>query len=216
MRFIIILSIFTIITSLVISAQPDVPPPTETIYTPDSSMQFAVADLNSIPPTLQPFMRYLSLYNIPKLQRKSIGRDVSFAIHSLSRRRKPHIPVFVGGSDETVIRINLRDYDIPRSAWDNLGRKGSGPKPFPEPYFHAFGQEETVFDQVLTKRTREVGTGKFVWQNGQKVEQKRIEQFDVIEKIPSGTARGISLTSAPWLDVKMVTTLYGATGSEFP
>lgn len=119
---------------------PQVPPigKDEILYTPDSSVRWALHDLKSIPPEVQPYIRYLSLYNIPKKDRPSVAKTISFVVNSLSTRRHPYIPSFVSGSDETVIRINIKDYNWKAEVWENFAKKGSGVRPFPEPYFHAF------------------------------------------------------------------------------
>lgn len=141
-KLLFILFVCAALPLLVFSQEPVV----NVIQTPDTSVKYAVGDLLTLPASVQPYVRYLSLYNVPKSNRREVARLVSFTINSLSKRSK-EIPVFVGASDETLIRINLKDYDIDPSQWDELGRKGSGPKAFPEPYFHAFAtriDEETV------------------------------------------------------------------------
>jgi len=107
-----------------------------TRFTPDSSVRLAAQDLASVPRQERKYIRYLSLYNIPKEKRREVAQTVSFLVNSLGRRKKMYIPLFVGNSDETVIRLSIDQYDWNTSAWENLGYKGSGPKAQPEPYFH--------------------------------------------------------------------------------
>ena len=128
---------FTIIYWLLVGSTTQAQPiPNVNLWTPDSSVKFALADLKTLPPNIQPYIRYLSLYNTPKEHRKKFGQTVSFVVNSLGTRRKMYIPVFVGGSDETVIRLNIKEYEWKTDQFDNLARNGSGPRPFPEPYFH--------------------------------------------------------------------------------
>ncbi len=127
-----------IMSSLVVGPQ-DGPPPVivdEKLYTPESSIYFALADLKTLPPEQYTHIRYLSLYNIPANKRDDFAKIVSFVCNSLSTRRKIYIPVFVGASDKTVIRINIKDYDWKPEVWDKLAREGSGVRAFAEPYFH--------------------------------------------------------------------------------
>jgi len=189
------------------------------IYTPDSSLRFAMGDCATLPADLQPYVRYISLHNISKSQRRDAARTVSFVMNSLSKRRKMYIPVFVGASNETVIRINLKDYDIDPKAWELLGKNGSGPKAFPEPYFHAYAerQEHQIVDKV-TRQEVKVPTGYYVKDAaGKIVPQYRIEYTDVIEKVTSGSVkRSKEYMHAPWLDTTTIALLCKATASDFP
>lgn len=189
------------------------------LYTPDSSMRFAAGDLALLPPDVQPYIRYLSLYNVPAAQRPEYARTVSFVLNSLSKRKKMYIPVFVGASDQTVIRVNLQDYEIDPKVWDQLGRQGSGPKPFPEPYFHANveKQDHEIVDRV-TRTTKQVPTGYYVRDAyGQVVPQYRTEYVNVVEKVPSGhVRRSYQLMSAPWVDPPTAQVLCAGTRSDFP
>lgn len=190
----------------------------EPLYTPDSSVKFALGDLLTLPDTYRPYIRYLSLYNYNKTERVERARIVSFTINSLSRRKTMYIPVFVGASNATVIRINLKDYDIDPKEWDNLGAKGSGPKPFPEPYFHAHATDinSRVVEHRVTK-TRQVPTGQYVYnQQGQIVPQMRNESYEVIEKTEAKGTGDKVLVRAPWCDNTSLKALEDATHSEFP
>jgi hypothetical protein len=223
-KFFAILAIVcaTIIASFGLS-QPPAPPaavpgiPIGELSTPDASIRFAMGDLASLPVDHQPYMRYLSLYNIQKEKRVDVARLVSFTVNSLSRRKKIYIPVFVGASDQTVIRLNLKDYEIDPKVWDEFGRKGSGPKPYPDPYFHAFADkvEFEVIDRVTRKEKKVPYTTTDSY--GRPVTSYRTEYIDVVEKVPTGnTARSRELLSAPWLDSTTWGLLTAGTQSEFP
>ena len=185
MRFIFMVLVLLLCVMPVAAQQP-------VTNTPDSSVRLASADIQVIPAETRPYIRYLSLYNIPKDQRRSYAQTVSFVIHSLSRRKQHYIPVFVGNSDETVIRLNLKDYNIDPKIWDELGEKGSGPRAFPEPYFHSFATEiipvETA-DVVLPDKVKRTAT---------KVIRRR------------------KYMPAPWVDAASLAMLYAQTKSTFP
>lgn len=203
----------------------------ETLHTPDSSYRFAMGDFAGLHPKVQekdgPCIRYLSLYHVPKDHRKDYATTVSFVLNSLSKRKRMAIPVFVGASDQTLIRINLKDYDIDPKAWEELGSKGSGPKATPEPYFHAYAERQEIeFENKITKTPRQVEkkvpTGYYTRdQHGNLTPQYRIEvtteYTETVEKVPSGKVkRTLEYQSAPWLDPTTVSLLCKSTSSQFP
>lgn len=113
------------------------------IFTPNSSVKFAEEDILKIPEMDQKNIRYLSLYNIPEKERDSVLQSVSFMCNSLSTRRKIYKPFFVEDSENTVIRLKITDYDWNPKTWDELAKKGSGPRRQPEPYFNYFQIKES-------------------------------------------------------------------------
>jgi hypothetical protein len=194
--------------------------PPETLYTADSSVKFAIGDLLIIPQESVPYIRYFSLYNVPKAKRKEYAATLSFVVNSLSTRKKIYIPEFVGASDETVIRIDIRNYEWNPEAWEKLGLKGSGVRPFPEPYFH-YVIDKPVVEKVKVKKTI---TEKVPWRNeaGQQYQGKDgkpafkdVEREIEVEEVVS-TKRVFCPEKAPWLDPVANGTLYKATCSEFP
>lgn len=152
----VLLSITTILFSwgLTAWAQPSIPIEDPSIpinnqpieqepyYTPDSSVKFALQDIQSIPDNIRPYIRYFSLYNIPKSERKTVAQTLSFIVNSLSTRKKLYIPIFVANSDETLVRVNMNDYEWKKGPWEDLATTGSGPRPYPEPYFHYIKDQE--------------------------------------------------------------------------
>src|SRR5262252_989291 len=219
------------------------PQQAEVLFTPDSSVKYALADLAGIDPSIQPYIRYLSLYNVPKVHRQKVGETVSFVINSLSRRRQIYIPVFVGGSDNTVIRLNLKDYDIDPKQWDKLGRDGSGQKPFPDPYFHillsevntqymdkngikytkpggqAVKKTEKKKVQKKVERQKQVFTGVYDQLRRPIYETRTVtETIEVEEEVPvqEVVAGGAIFTQAPWLDPLAISQLVTLANSECP
>ena len=217
-------------TTVIVSAQqPDGPPAVveEKFYTPESSILFALADLKTLPPEVQPSIRYMSLHNIPANKREDYARVVSFVCNSLSTRRKIYIPLFVGASDKTVIRINIKDYDWKPEVWDKFAREGSGPRPYPEPYFHTqlIKDAEVKFKAVKeTKRVKreveklvQVGT----YQNGQPYYERRkvIEEFDEVVETQIPVEQKIlkeKMASAPWINADIMADFMALTQSESP
>lgn len=189
--------------------------PEEKRYDPSSSVIFALGDLLATNIIDRPFIRYLSLYNIPKKDRKALGQSLSYVINSFSKHKKPWIPEFVGASDETVVRINLRHYIIDPKAWDKLALEGSGVKPYPEPYFNLakfeieVGQEDRV-----TKVLKKIPTGKLKTDGTPEVKEQEVE---VIEKVPvDKKVIKTKIETAPWLDALSITALKQESHTEFP
>lgn len=188
------------------------------LYTPDSSVKFAAADIATLSPEEAKYTRYLSLYNIPPEQRKKYGQTISFVVNSLSTRRRVYIPVFVGGTDETLIRLNIENYDWDAQAWENLGKKGSGPKLAAEPYFHVFIEKidsTTKLERKTITRKKKVEAG-YYNQQGQKLykEVEVTEEVDV--EVKGDPVRNKILAAAPWIDPVAIAILIKATNSEFP
>lgn len=219
-------------------ATPDAPPVAleERLYTPESSVLFALADLKTLPSNVQPFIRYLSLYNIPKEKRDEYAKCVSFVVNSLSTRRKIYIPEFVGASDKTVIRLNMKNYDWPGKAWEDLALKGSGPRPFPEPYFHtlivkkADIEFETTTEKKMVKKefTRQVEkpvqigvnsqNGKPFYQNKtvDEIYEKEVEVEVEVKTPVKQINKQEVLASAPWINADIVADFISLTQSEAP
>jgi hypothetical protein len=228
-RFLIVFAlVFGALTAAALAlAQP--PPVTPTpvakvaLYTPDSSVKFAAADLATVPPEERPFIRYLSLYNVSKHYRRKVAETVSFVVNSLGTRRQMYIPLFVGDSDETVIRLNIYHYEWKAETWDDLARKGSGPKPQPDPYFHAFIDKLVAGEPVKKKvqktvtKTKMVFTGYYdhyrqpIYRN-----QEVTETVEVEEEVPGEAVKKRILVGAPWVDPNAYAYLVKETQSESP
>lgn len=217
----------------------------EPVFTPDSSIKYALSDLAGIPEEYRKYIRYLSMYNLKASDRKKLAQTVSFVVNSLSVKKNIKIPVYVGNSQETVIRINLSDYGIDPKDWDDLGKNGSGIKPIPDPYFHS--KAAKIKTQIDAKVAASVTPAKT-----QKVIKYRIEtRFDprfggnvqvqvpyeeevpvTSEQAPPATAATISstdkgvpgidapektaLVAAAWLDPATNGLLKQGTHSDFP
>ena len=219
-----ILTIFAVMAGSCKAAEP-------VIQSPNTSINYAAYDLLAIKLAYDKVsqdsyaftshIRYLSLYHLQnnEEEKKALAKSVSFAIHSLSKRKDPSIPVFVSGSQNTLIRVNLDDYEIDPKQWDNLGKTGSGPKPRFEPYFHAKAQKtnlvsvEPVYDEV--DQVENVLLGNDI--NGRPVYQQKTVRKRIVKEAGK-TDKKVEevLLPAPWLDPVAVDQLYKMTGSDFP
>lgn len=197
------------------------PAPAELLYGPNSAVVFATGDMLTLPVEIRPYVRYISLYNIPKAKRKEYAATLSFVVNSLSTRRRIYIPEFVGASDETLIRLNISDYEWTPEAWEKLGLKGSGVHPQPEPYFHMF-IDQPVFEKIKVKKKV---IEKVLWKSetGQQYVNKDgsnayrdVEKEVEVEEVVSNKRKFVVDTKAPWLDQIGYQTLISNTHSEFP
>ncbi len=185
----------------------------EVLYSPNSSVLFAKNDINKVRLEDRQYMRYFSIYNVPADKRLAYKQTLSFLINSLSRRKTIIVPTVVKESEGTVLRIDLRDYDIPSTAWDKLGKNGSGVRPKPEPYFHvAADQFNTPVDVQSIAKTRNVLTGydrynRPVYSTEQYIEQVQATGKTEVKRI---------LTSGPWLNANSVADLVANTQTDFP
>lgn len=188
------------------------------LYTPDSSVRFAAADIATLSAEEAKYTRYLSLYNIPPERRKEYGQTISFVVNSLSTRRRVYIPIFVGGTDETLIRINIENYEWDMQAWENLGKKGSGIRPTAEPYFHALIEKINALTKserrTITKKNK-VETG-YVNQQGQKLYREVEVQEEIDVEVEGDPVKNKVLAAAPWVDPGAIAALIKATYSETP
>lgn len=194
--------------------------PPEILYTADSSVKFAVGDLITLPLEDQKYMRYFSLYNIPKSQRKEYAATFSFVVNSLSTRKKIYIPQFVGASDETVIRVDIRHYDWNPASLERLGLKGSGVRPFPEPYFHYVVDKPILEKAKVKKKIME----KVPWKDERGIQYvtkdgkpafKEVEKEVEVEEVVANK-REYCPEIAPWLDPVANRTLYSNCCTCFP
>ena len=221
---ILVLAILCPIVGFVLAQEPiqNLPMVKIQIYTPDSSVRLAAADLATVDPSERPNIRYLSLYNVPAESRRDVAATVSFVVNSLSKRRKIHIPVFVGGSDETLIRINIDQYEWKSKAWDDLACNGSGPKAQAEPYFHAFIERIVTADPIRRTVTKKVSGTKRVfsgfYQQGQPIfhDVPTEQTIEVIEETPGVSTKKRTFSGAPWVDATALTYLIHNTQSESP
>lgn len=184
----------------------------ETLYTPNSSVLLAVNDIKTVPKDDRQYIRYLSLYNIPKAKRRAYTQTASFIINSLSRRKQMYLPEVVKDSENTLLRINLYNYAIDAEAWERLGNNGSGDVPSPEPYFHSPIEKviAPVDTQVIVKyRTI---TGYDVYGRPYYYQQPYQEEVTSTEKPIKKQILGHGL----WLDPKAITYLAKTTYSDFP
>jgi hypothetical protein len=188
---------------------PSVPPAPEpskpeVFYDPNSSVTWAVGDLLTFPKHDQKYIRYISLYNIPRERRREYAAVISFVVNSLGTRRKMYIPEFVGASNETLIRLDIRNYEWTFEAWEKLGLNGSGVRPSPEPYFH-YIIDKPILEKVKRKKIQKVEytDGSF-----------RDEEVEVEEVV--ATKRRLITEIAPWLDKIGNQALYDLTCSHFP
>jgi len=156
---------------------------------PNSSALAAAADLDTVPLNYQPYTRYLSLYNIPESDRPKLIQTLSFMINSISRARLIKPVTIVPGSDNSVVRICLLDYQF----YDDVKKKtfGWNPKVYErlgdiDTYFHADLLKtvtKVIERKILKKKYVQYGTDYYgqpsyrveeYWDTVQEAEQKDV------------------------------------------
>lgn len=160
---------------------------------------------------------YISLHSVPLKNREDAARVISFATHSLSAKQPLFAtPLIVGG---VVAYVDINFLGIKRRDLDRLGELGSGPAPFPEPYFHTVKEEhydavyrtEDVYENVWYGHWQ-YGYGPRTWvRDYQKQEKTGTKQVLV-------TAAGKRQKVSPFrrgLPPDSVVALCKLTGSEF-
>jgi hypothetical protein len=163
------------------AAPPDPPP----FFTPASAVIPALADVRTLPGRAR-HLRYLSLYNVAPAGLAGAGKTAAFVLNSLSRAGVLYPPVPLAGG--RLLRVDLSLYRIDPDAWDDLGRKGSGRDPFPDPYFHLEAEVEQEYGYHAP------GGG---W-------------------VTTRTAKVAKVLQAPWLPRREAAELVALTHTDFP
>jgi hypothetical protein len=195
-----------VLTGVTLAAEP--------VYTPASSVVFALADARTVPASRQPYLRYLSAYQAIAAERPDYASCVSFLVNSLSRERTITRPLVVPGSDGTVIRVLLDDYQLSPAAWDKLIATGSGPlaSQTPEPYF-----QTRIASLVETFEDREVPkTRQIAYRDAYGRPGYREERYTALERVKTGTKPTIALATAPWVPTNEMAALVALTQSQTP
>lgn len=132
----------------------------KTTPTPFQMVQLASEDIIKLPPKVRPYIRYLSLNNIPEPAKRKIYCSItSFVVNSLSRKRIIIKPAIIPDiNNPLLIRLNIQDYTWESEVWDSLAEKGSGPNPRAEPYFQITQVTDVVIEKKLIR-----GKGKKVY-----------------------------------------------------
>jgi hypothetical protein len=179
------------------------------LLSPADAVAMAAADIPTVAPADQYYIRYLSLYNYPKAIRADMARLVSLLINSLSRRGDITIPIVLG-PDEATIRINLFDYKIDPAVWDAFGQL--------DPYFH-----QKIVQEVPTKTKEKKEVTKHGWyktgrtfQNGQP--EIVYGDYTVTEEVEVPGKGGTKevVAGASWVKLEDLATLMKLTNSTAP
>lgn len=96
--------------------------------TPAECVAVASKDLATIPPTVQPYIRYLTLGEFDRADRVEKAKVLSGHVNHLSTEQDLQPVAVVDGSDSAVLRINLNDYGWSPELWEKLAEV--------DPYFH--------------------------------------------------------------------------------
>lgn len=172
-------------------------------YSPNDTVLFAVADLQTMDATTQKQCRYLSLAFLPVGSRARYTQILDFVLNSLSRRQSMVYCTPVAGSNGCVVRVMLSEYKQGADGWDTLARRGSGPvrvstkEDQPEPYY-------TINLGTLTRQVhRKNEQGQLLYEGGDKSKP-------VYDQVAGGLAAGT------WFDINGYRALQSLTGTDYP
>ncbi len=162
--------------------------------TPSGEVLAAERDLRKVDATLQPFIRYLSIYTVPDRDRAETVKVLDFWLNSLSRRRKI---AKMRKVTPTLYAINIDDYAWNKKTWERLADE--------DPYFHV----KIQFAQ---------GTEVVPWPGGVWAgDNKHYPAGAFTYNRPKAKANGDKTTSlAPWLPPIEGSYLVAATQSAAP
>lgn len=96
-------------------------------YSPNDTVLFALADLQTLDTSTQKQCRYLSLAFMPANKRARYTQVLDFVLNSLSRRQSMVYCTPVAGSNGCVVRMMLSEYRQGTEGWYTLAKRGSGP-----------------------------------------------------------------------------------------
>lgn len=176
--------------------------------TPGQAVAMAAAFLPTLPKEDWSYIRFLSAYHITNEDDlTAVWKAAAFALNSVSRRRTLKRPEPVPGTDGRLAWFDLRWYNLPAKAMDDLAAKGSGAVPVPQPFFHLSVFKEEEVESVETVTVQEPYR---FYQNGALYEGKR----EVTRQQPVRKKTGKKVASqlqAPWLPVLEAEALAKAT-----
>lgn len=87
---------------------------------PVDAIAQAHADLLKLPPEIRQHVRYLSLYNLPALERPKAIQVLAGHCNGLSREADLTPPAIVPGTHGALLRVNLLDYRWSVETWEKL------------------------------------------------------------------------------------------------
>lgn len=82
------------------------------------------------------YLRYFDMTALPPKDRGKGIQALGYVINSLSRSDEITPALEVPGTEGAVAFVTLDSYLIDPAVFDRLGELGSGPAPFPEPFYH--------------------------------------------------------------------------------
>lgn len=187
------------------------------LFTPASAIDGAYNDVQRLRQLGQDLqsIRYLSCYQAITVEEiRDLGELSDFVLNSLNFHKRSLVicPRLEAGR---LLRVDLLLLGMDPKTWDRLGREGSGPAPFPEPYFHQ------QLEGVQTAQTQTVETIERRWYPGGREQGKYYApgyyDYKVKRTIQESSAKGkIIIAQASWLPKTRTIELVQWLGTEFP
>lgn len=179
-------------------------PPSPILLTPASAVVPALHDIFSVPRDTRCYIRYLSAYN--EADTLAVSRLLAFTVNSLSSNSTP-LPLYQ--VTPSLWRINLYELGIRCADFDRLVQLGSGPSPFPQPYFNL------VSVTIVREPSYEVTQWWHEDREGNHVQPPHGYRRERQITKPGGLVNKVCVQNAPWLPQEMLD-LQEQTHTQFP
>lgn len=140
-------------------------PPAERLLTPADAVLQAWADVQTLPPEVQEYTRYLTCFNEPEKDRPVTARVLNGHVNGLSRASDLPQALVVPDTCGSLLRVNLLDYEIDVKVWEQLADA--------DPYFHVRVIKEVVEKTYTPRRTWQVNGQWYTTHQGYQVPRYR-------------------------------------------
>jgi hypothetical protein len=178
-------------------------------------------DLLKVAPQDRPYTRYLTLYTVPVAKRESYVRLLNFWCNSLSRNPQVVLTTRVPGTDNALLRLDVRDYYWDPKVWDELVSK--------ETYFltpairrrQVVQQIEETYDEPIyeTRKTQvlvPIGNGTYRQETREEKVQTGTKKLTRFKEGPPKYEQERVLAAGFWIEPTVSADLIAMSQSTYP
>lgn len=228
MRKLTAATLAVIVAALLTASLPAQPPngkkaavPKLIVKDPATAAFAAREDLLKVAPQDRPYMRYLTLYSVPREKRENFIRLLNFWCNSLSQNPNIVLAARVAGTEDTMLRLDVRDYRWNPKAWDKLVEQDT--------YFIAKlvrtrkivqQVEETYEEPVYEVRKKQVlvpnGNGTYRYEDKEERVQTGTKKVTRVKEGPPKDEQERVLAAGPWIEPGVSADLIAMSQSTYP